>query len=72
MKTEFVHRSMIQPGDCIVVDGAMKTVSKGGIRPGFMGVTIFGDSFKMGTVQVERCLFPKWLNGNIISYHAQI
>mgnify|MGYP003403861598 len=72
MKTDFVHKETIRIGDCIVVDGVMKTVSKGDIRSGFMGITIFGDSFKMGTVPVERCLFPKWFNGGITSYHAQI
>lgn len=72
MKTEFVHKSIIRVGDCIVVDGVMKTVSRGDIKTGFMGVTIFGDSLKMGTVLVERCLFPKWLHGEITGYHPQI
>lgn len=72
MKTEFVHKSMIQPGDCIMVKGVPHTTGKNDFRTGFMGLTIFGDSYRMGMDKVERCLFPKWRNGEIIGYYAQI
>ena len=72
MKTELVHKSKIQVGDCIIIDGIAKTVSRCDMNTGFMGVTIFEESFKIGTVQVERCLFPKWLNGEIIGYYSQV
>ena len=72
MKNEFVHISQIEIGDCIVVAGVMKTMSRGDIKSGFMGRTIFGDSFRLGADKVERCLFPKWFKGEITGYHPQI
>ena len=72
MKTELVHKSKIQVGDCIIIDGVEKTVSRGDIKTGFMGRTIFGCPFRSGIDMVERRLFPKWYRGEIIGYYSQV
>lgn len=47
--TKQVHISTIRPGDTIVHNGETKTVSGTDIRKGgFMGTTIFGDSYNSG------------------------
>ena len=46
------HISEVRPGDTIVHMGVMRTVCKKDIRRGFMGLTIFGDSYRMGNVLV--------------------
>lgn len=72
MKTEFVHKSGIEAGDCIVVNGEMQTVCHSDIRNGFMGLTIFGESFGGSNGKVERCLFPKWNCGEVVGFRTQI
>lgn len=51
---EQVHISQIMAGDTVEIDGVAKTVSGNNIKRGFMGKTLFGDSFKMGTVPVKK------------------
>lgn len=53
--TSNVHVSAVMPGDCILHDGKMKTVGRKDIkRSDFMGTTIFGDSFNLGTKAVVK------------------
>lgn len=48
-----MHISMIRPGDTVEHNGHLITVCRGDIRRGFMGTTIFCDSYKLGTVPVR-------------------
>ena len=52
MTTNQVHISTIKCGDTIVHDGLMRTVCDGNIKRGFCGITLFGDSYRMGTLMV--------------------
>ena len=55
-----VHITAIKPGDTILHQGHQKTVCASDIkRSDFMGITIFGDSYKMGFMPVERFDFNK-------------
>jgi hypothetical protein len=51
------HISAIRPGDTVQIDGQLKTVSSGDIRKGFMGTTLWGDSYRLGAVLVLRVHF---------------
>jgi len=53
-KTEKVHINYIMPGASIIVKGVERTVTKKDINYGFMGKTIFGDSYRLGRTLVER------------------
>ncbi len=71
-KTEQVHISKISAGDTIIhVDGNIRTVCKNNLSIGFMGRSLFGDSYKSGHTLVTRVLFKKWLKGEFIGYVAQ-
>jgi hypothetical protein len=55
-----VHISSISIGDTIICDsdGLERTVGKGNIKRGsFMGISIFGDSYRLGTVLVKKVLY---------------
>jgi hypothetical protein len=50
-----VHISQIQIGDTIEHDGFLRTVSGNNIKKDtFMGTTLFGDSYKMGSIPVKK------------------
>jgi hypothetical protein len=67
MKTEKVHISRIRAGDTIFHDGKDMTVSKKDIkRDAFMGISIFGDSYRLGTILISRVLFPVFFRGKLI------
>lgn len=52
---EKVHVSNVRPGGTVLFDGVLKTVcSKDLRRDDFYGVTLWGDSFRMGTLPVLR------------------
>lgn len=56
--TEKVHISMVGAGDTILHNGVIKTVCKCNIkRDGFMGLTLFGDSYKGGREMVDKVFF---------------
>lgn len=50
---------MIQVGDTILhTDGQLRTVCRNNItRSPFMGLTLFGDPYKLGTIPVKRVKF---------------
>ena len=50
------HINLIRPGDTVLVDGHLKTVSPGNIRKGYMGTTLWGDSYRLGTLPVKRAI----------------
>lgn len=53
-----VDKELIRVGDTIYHDGKLQTVSPGDIRRGgFMGLTIFGDSYRLGRQKVKRVQF---------------
>lgn len=51
-----VHISEIRPGDTILhTDGEIRTVcGKNITRDPFMGISLFGDSYRLGTIQVKK------------------
>ena len=53
---EEINISQVRSGDTILhTDGLVRTVSDNNIkRSPFMGVTLFGDSYKLGTLPVKR------------------
>lgn len=51
---ELVHISEIKPGNTVEINGMLKTVCKNNITVGFMGRTLFGDSYRLGTKPVRR------------------
>ena len=54
-KFDLVNVSEIVAGDTILhTDGMLRTVCKKDIKTGFMGVTLFGDSYRLGTILVKR------------------
>ena len=50
------HINLIHPGDTVLIDGHLKTVSPGSIKKGFMGTTLWGDSYRLGTLLVRRAV----------------
>lgn len=50
------HIDLIRPGDTVEIDGQLKTVCPNNIKRGFMGTTLWGDSYKLGTVPVRRAI----------------
>ncbi len=57
-KFEEVHISKIRAGDAIVHQGKVRTVSNNDFgESAFMGVTIFGDSYRLGTTTVKRVIW---------------
>lgn len=56
-KTKKVHISTIKHGDTILhSDGLITTVGRKNIKRGFCGITLFGDSYRMGTQLVTKIL----------------
>lgn len=51
---EVVHKGDVRVGDAILFQGQFKTINSEYIKHGFMGTTLFGDSFKLGIKQVLR------------------
>ena len=62
MKIEKIHISFIKLGDTINHFDGIRTVTKSNIKSGFMGVTLFGDSYNLGTRLVERVIFENTNN----------
>ena len=54
MKTEKKHISRIRVGDTILHNNIDMTVSSDNIKRGFCGITVFGDSYRLGTIPVLR------------------
>lgn len=51
---EMVHIRDIRPGDCVEHQGKLMTVGRHDLKTGFMGMTLFGDSYRLGTVAVVK------------------
>ena len=52
-----VHISTVKQGDTVICsDGNIRTVSNNFIKKGFMGITLYGDSYKLGTVPIKKII----------------
>lgn len=57
LKIQEVHISTISAGDTILHDDKVRTVTNSNIkRSDFMGISIFGDSYRLGTVLVKKII----------------
>jgi len=52
--THPTHISLICQGDTIEVNGTLHTVGRNDLKSNFMGLTLRGDSYRLGTVPVLR------------------
>lgn len=53
-ETVKIHINDIRSGDTVFHNGELRTVCKSDIkRGGFMGTSLFGDSYRSGTVPVQ-------------------
>lgn len=68
-RLETINASDVRHGDTLVIDGKMHTISRNDIHTGLFGTTIRGENFIGG---VQRVLFPKWHQGKIVDYQAQV
>ena len=51
------HIDQIRVGDVVEIDGILKTVGKNNLKHGgFCGTTLWGDSYKSGTVLVRKAV----------------
>ena len=54
MKTKMVHKSEVKIGDTVIHRGYLRTVGKETFgKDEFMGLTLWGDSYKLGQEKVE-------------------
>jgi len=52
-----VHISTIKSGDTILhTDNKITTVCNNNIKRGFCGITLFGDSYRSGTILVKKIM----------------
>ena len=57
MRIKEVHISEIKRGDTILhVDGEARTICDSNIKKGFCGKTLFGDSYRGGSLLVKKIL----------------
>lgn len=54
-KIKEVHISTVKSGDTIIhTDNKITTVCNNNIKRGFCGITLFGDSYRSGTILVKK------------------
>ncbi len=53
------HKDTIAVGDMIERDGKLVTVCRKDITTGFMGVCLFGDSYRLGSLPVKKAVLKK-------------
>lgn len=64
---EEVHISQISAGDTVEHGGFIRTVDKEYIkRGGFCGDTLFGDSYRSGTIPVKKVVAWIGKDGNLV------
>jgi len=57
---EETHITNIRIGDTVLHEGVKRTVDKDNIKYSeFMGITLWGDSYKLGTQLVKRITYGK-------------
>jgi hypothetical protein len=55
-KLENVHISTIKAGDTVMHEGYIRTICPSNINYGFHGTTLFGDSYRSGSVPVKKAI----------------
>jgi hypothetical protein len=63
MEKSQVHIDEIKPGDTIEHNGEVRTVCPKNIKTGFMGTSVFGDSYHSGHKLVTKVTFPRFYKG---------
>lgn len=58
------HISEIKQGDTVMINGEMRTVGKNNIKSGFMGITLFGDSYRLGSQPVQKVVIFRAMPNN--------
>ena len=58
-KIQLVHKDNVLAGDAIEHNGKIMTVCHCDFRVGFMGLTIFGDSYYSGRKPVKKVIIKK-------------
>lgn len=58
------HISEIKQGDTVMIDGEMRTVGRDNIKSGFMGLTLFGDSYRLGSQPVQKVVIFRAMPNN--------
>lgn len=59
-----VHIDLVKVGDTVIQNGEMKTVGRNFLkRGGFMGTTLWGDSYRSGRDLVKVVSFPQFYKG---------
>ena len=48
------HISLIRPYDIVLHNNKEENVCSKDIKKGFMGITLFGDSYRLGTIKVMK------------------
>ncbi len=58
-KIQLVHIDTVKAGDTVICeDGQMRTVCRNNIKhDGFMGTTLFGNSYRSGYEKVKKVIF---------------
>lgn len=57
LKVIDVHITNIKIGDTVLCpDNKIRTVGKGNIKYGFMRTTLWGDSYRLGTIPVKKII----------------
>lgn len=57
-KIKEVHISTIKVDDIVLCpDGNIRTVGPNNFKKGFMGVTLWGDSYRLGTIPVKKVIY---------------
>ncbi len=67
--TKEVHISEVKAGYTILHEDSLRTVSANDIKTdGFLGDTLFGDSYNAGMKNVILVGFPRWVSGEFSGY----
>ena len=66
MTIKKVHVSQIKRGDIILLEGVETTVCSKDITAGFHGTSIFGDSYRSGSILVSKVIYPIYIKGKRI------
>jgi hypothetical protein len=54
---EAVEIGKLRAGDTVLIDGTLKTICRNDIKRGFCGVTLWGDSHRLGRDKITRVTF---------------
>lgn len=69
LKIVNAHISDIYVGDTVIYDGHIRTLTRADFATGFVGNTIYGDSYKLGLEPVQLVLFPRFRHGEYVGHY---